>query len=84
MNGSIKVYLSYFQRLPQNFLQYYSRSVILYQTCLVHIHDESSFLWKQESCLLLTLAAEKPDLSLLAPMVSVISTYPPALYQKRM
>lgn len=40
------------------------------------IHDGSSFLWKQESCLLLTLAAEEPDLSLLSPMVSVVSTYP--------
>ena len=45
---------------------------ILYQTCPLHGRDEFSFLRWQESCLLLTLAAEKSDLCLL---VSVIATY---------
>lgn len=49
-----------------------SAGFILYQTCSLHGHDEFSFLWWQESCLLLILAAEKPDLCLL---VSVVSTH---------
>lgn len=51
-----------------------SAGFILYQTCPLHGHDEFSFLQRQESCLLLTLAVEKPDLHLLSPVVSVLST----------
>lgn len=52
-----------------------SAGFTLYQISLVHTHAVSSFFWRQESCLLLTLAAKETDLSLRSPMVSVISSY---------